>query len=67
MSVYILTSMFPNGFDDKAVKVFRQEIAGCNRFAFIASEFENGFCVNLEYTLTNKRTLLSIPDSSAAF
>ena len=43
MSTYILTSMFHNGFNDKATKVFRQEIAGCKSLAFIASEFENGY------------------------
>ncbi len=40
MSTYILTSMFPNGFNDKISELFQQKIVKRNRFAFVASEFE---------------------------
>jgi len=40
MSTYILTSMFPNGFNDEAAELFQQKIIKRNRFAFVASEFE---------------------------
>ena len=40
MSTYILTSMFPNGFNHIVVEVFQKKILHRNRFAFIASEFE---------------------------
>ena len=40
MSTYILTSMFPNGFQDKVSEMFRQKITRRSRFAFVASEFE---------------------------
>lgn len=40
MSTYILTSMFPNGFNDKTAELFRQKIGKRNKFAFVASEFE---------------------------
>jgi len=40
MSTYILTSMFPKGFNEKIAKVFQQKIYRRNKFAFVASEFE---------------------------
>lgn len=40
MSTYILTSMFPNGFNGITTEVFWQKINKRNRFAFVASEFE---------------------------
>lgn len=40
MGTYILTSMFPNGFDDKTAELFRKKISRRNKFAFVASEFE---------------------------
>lgn len=40
MSTYILTSMFPNGFDDKTTELFQKIIIKRNKFAFVASEFE---------------------------
>lgn len=40
MSTYILTSMFPNGFNNKTSELFQQIITKRNKFAFIASEFE---------------------------
>lgn len=41
MGTYILTSMFPNGFHAQAAEIFRQKISKRNKFAFVASEFEN--------------------------
>lgn len=40
MSTYILTSMFHNGFDEETADIFRQKITNRNKFAFVASEFE---------------------------
>lgn len=40
MSIYILTSMFPNGFDEQVTEVFAKKISNRNKFAFVASEFE---------------------------
>lgn len=40
MSVYILTSMFPNGFNAQTTEIFRQKISKKKKFAFVASEFE---------------------------
>ena len=40
MSIHILTSMFPNGFNPEVTKVFQQVITDRKRFAFVASEFE---------------------------
>ena len=40
MSIHILTSMFPNGFNPEVAKVFQQVITDRKRFAFVASEFE---------------------------
>ena len=40
MSTCILTSMFPNGLNGQAAEVFRQKINNRNKFAFVASEFE---------------------------
>lgn len=40
MSTYILTSIFPNGFNDIATEIFQKRIIRRNRFAFVASEFE---------------------------
>lgn len=40
MSTYILTSMFPNGFDGITAEVFRQKINRRDKFAFVASEFD---------------------------
>lgn len=40
MSTYILTSMFPNGFNHIVAEVLQKKITQRNRFAFIASEFE---------------------------
>lgn len=40
MGTYILTSMFPKGFNDEISELFRQRIIKRNRFAFVASEFE---------------------------
>lgn len=40
MSTYILTSMFPKGFNEQTTEVFRQKINKRNKFAFVASEFE---------------------------
>ena len=51
MSTYILTSMFPNGFDDKASEIFRRKIdkSKRNKFAFVASEFEKTYEKNDSY------------------
>lgn len=40
MSTYILTSMFPNGFDEKIAERLAQIIVKREKFAFVASEFE---------------------------
>ena len=40
MSIYILTSMFPNGFSEQVIEVFGKKIDNRNKFAFVASEFE---------------------------
>lgn len=40
MSTYILTSMFPNGFNEITAEVFQQKIGKRDKFAFVASEFE---------------------------
>lgn len=40
MSTYILTSMFPNGFQGEIAEVFQQKIKNRGKFAFVASEFE---------------------------
>ena len=40
MGTYILTSMFPKGFNDEISELFRQRIIKRKRFAFVASEFE---------------------------
>lgn len=40
MSTYILTSMFPNGFNEKNREVFQRLLIKRNKFAFVASEFE---------------------------
>lgn len=40
MAIYILTSMFSNGFHGKIAEMFRQTITKRNKFAFVASEFE---------------------------
>ena len=40
MSIHILTSMFPNGFNPEVTKVFQQVITDRKQFAFVASEFE---------------------------
>lgn len=40
MSTYILTSMFPNGFNDKVSELFQQKIMKRKKFAMVASEFE---------------------------
>lgn len=51
MSTCILTSMFPNGFDDKASEMFRRKIDKNkrNKFAFVASEFEKTYEKNDSY------------------
>lgn len=36
MSTYILTSMFPNGFNDKIAELFQQKIDKRNKFAFVS-------------------------------
>ena len=40
MSTYILTSMFPNGFNAEQCELFRTLLTERRKFAFIASEFE---------------------------
>jgi len=40
MSTYILTSMFPNGFNEDITALFQKIITKRNKFAFVASEFE---------------------------
>lgn len=40
MSRYILTSMFPNGFDNMITDLFQKNLDKRNKFAFVASEFE---------------------------
>lgn len=40
MSTYILTSMFPNGFNPQTAKLFDDLIERREAFAFVASEFE---------------------------
>ena len=40
MSTYILTSMFPNGFDENVAERLAQIIVRREKFAFVASEFE---------------------------
>lgn len=41
MSTYILTSMFHNGLHGKNRELFQKLITKRNKFAFVASEFEN--------------------------
>lgn len=40
MSTYILTSMFPNGFNEQTAEILRVKIDKRKKFAFIASEFQ---------------------------
>lgn len=40
MSIRILTSMFPEGFNEEVSKVFQRTITQRDKFAFVASEFE---------------------------
>ncbi len=40
MSTYILTSMFPDGLNERTAEVFRKKISKRGKFAFVASEFE---------------------------
>lgn len=40
MSTYILTSMFQNGFSDAISEQLQKRISNRNKFAFVASEFE---------------------------
>lgn len=40
MSTYILTSMFPNGFNAEQCELFRTLLTERRKFAFIACEFE---------------------------
>lgn len=40
MGLYILTSMFHNGFPDDTAELLRQRIVRRKHFAFVASEFE---------------------------
>ena len=40
MSTYILTSMFPNGFNEEITELFQKKISKRNKFAFVVSEFE---------------------------
>lgn len=40
MSTYILTGMFPKGFEGEAAERFQQLITKKNKFAFVASDFE---------------------------
>lgn len=40
MGLYILTSMFHNGFSDDTAELLRQRIVRRKHFAFVASEFE---------------------------
>lgn len=40
MSTYILTSMFPNGFNDEVTERLKKLIVKRTKFAFVASEFE---------------------------
>lgn len=49
MSTYILSSMFPYGFNHEVTEQFRQLIQKRNRFAFIASEFEADYKKTDEY------------------
>ena len=43
MSIYILTSMFPDGLPAEASKVFQQTITRRTMFAFVASDFEQPY------------------------
>ena len=43
MSIYILTSMFPDGLPAEASKVFQQTITRRTMFAFGASDFEQPY------------------------
>lgn len=49
MSTYILTSMFPNGFDDITADVFNRLLTKRNKFAFVASEFEKAHDITDQY------------------
>ena len=40
MSIYILTSWFPNGFNNEIAQLMKKFIKRRTKFAFIASEFE---------------------------
>ena len=40
MSTYILTSMFPNGFNEEITELFQKKISKRNKFAFVVSEFK---------------------------
>ena len=40
MSIYILTSWFPNGFNNEIAQLMKKSIKRRTKFAFIASEFE---------------------------
>ena len=40
MSTYILTSMFPNGFEEQTAEILRVKIDKRKKFVFIASEFQ---------------------------
>lgn len=40
MGIYILTSMFPGGFNQETADLFRKWIIKRKKFAFAASEFE---------------------------
>ena len=40
MSIYILTSWFPNGFNNEIAELMKKSIKRRTKFAFIASEFE---------------------------
>jgi len=41
MSTYILTSMFPDGFDEETTRLLGRLIPRRGRFAFVASDFEH--------------------------
>lgn len=49
MSTYILSSMFPNGFNNQVAEELNRLIQNRNKFAFIASEFEGNYKKTDEY------------------
>lgn len=49
MGTYVLSSMFPQGFNNQVAEQFNRLIQNRNKFAFIASEFEGDYKKTDEY------------------